>query len=381
MKTPPGIRLLLLILMFHLSLTAQDITPEMTAYIRESASSPEAYVIEKFRSHDVVFLGEHHLVKENLLFVQLLIPKLYENGIYTIGMEFGAFEVQDKLDELLASDTYNEQMAREIMFTYNVAWGYQEYLDVYKAAWQFNRSLPEKARKFRILSLSYIFHWEKFTGTRNPESMSLVFPLGTIDKFRAEIIEKEIVQKNEKILALVGTPHAYSGYGSAFYKYNGDNFVDFDFDWLGNRLYRKYPGKVFSIMLHQAFTMKQGDTYLLISPCEGALERLMAINDNKPLGFDLQHTPPGRLRDRSMHATGYTDFTLGQLFDGYIFLEPLNKLEGCTPIPDFVNESNIQQALEKFPDPDWHGKMNSLDDIRNFMRDNSERIASQYSKL
>ena len=381
MKTPPGIRLLLFLLIAHLSLTAQDITPEMTAYIRKSAQDPQTYVIEKLRNHDVVFLGEHHLVKENLLLVQSLIPKLYENGIYTIGMEFGAFEVQDKLDQLLISDTYNEQLAREIMFTYNVAWGYQEYLDVYKAAWQFNRSLPEKARKFRILSLSYIFHWEKFTGTRNPESMSLVFPMGTIDKFRAELIEREIILKNEKILALVGTPHAYSRYGSAYYKYNGDNFCDFDHDWLGNRLYRKYPGKVFSIILHQAFTMKEGDRYLPESPCEGAIEKLMALNDNKPAGFDLLNTPVGKLPDRSLNATGYTDFTVGQLFDGYIFLEPLNKLEGCTPIPDFVNETNIQQALEKFPDPDWHGKMNSLDDIRNFIRENSGRIADQYGKL
>jgi hypothetical protein len=381
MKILPAIRLLLLILMFHLSLPAQEITPEMIDYIRKSAQDPQTYVIEKFRNYDVVFLGEHHLVKENLQFVQSLVPELYKNGIYSIGMEFGAFEVQDKLDELVTSETYNEQLAREIMFTYNVAWGYQEYLDVYKAAWQLNRSLPEKARKFRILSLSYIFHWERFSGTRNPESMSLVFPLGTVDKFRAEIIEKEVIQKNEKILALVGTPHAYSGYGSAFYKYNGDNFVDFDHDWLGNRLYRKYPGKVFSILLHQAFTMKQGENYTRISPCEGAIEKLMSLNNNKPLGFDLQDTPPGRLRDRSMNSIGYKDFTLGQFFDGYIFLEPLNKLEGCSVIPDFVNETNIREALEKFPDPDWHGKMSSLEDIMNFMHENSESIAGHYSKL
>jgi len=381
MKTLPGIRLLLLILMFHLSLTAQEVTPDMIDYIRKSAPDPQTYVIEKFRNYDVVFLGEHHMVKENLLFVQSMVPELYKNGIYNIGMEFGASEVQDKLDALVTSETYNEQLAREIMFTYNVTWGFQEYLDVYKAAWQLNRSLPEKARKFRIISLSYIFHWEKFTGTRNPESMSQVFPMGTVDKFRAEVIEKEVILKNEKILALVGTPHAYSRYGSAYYKYNGDNFYDFDHDWLGNRLFRKYPGKVFSIILHQAFNMKEGDRYFAVSPCEGAIEKLMALNDNKPAGFDLLRSPAGMLPDRSLNAMGYTGFTLEQLFDGYIFLEPLNKLEGCTVISDFVNETNIDRALKNFPDPDWHEKVNTLEDVRKFMFNNSDGIAGQYSKL
>ncbi|MFH1119906.1 MAG: ChaN family lipoprotein [Bacteroidota bacterium] len=381
MKTLFRICLLISILMLTSGLPAQEVTADIIDFIRKSSISPENYVIDKFRNHDVVFLGEHHVVKENLLFVQSLVPELYENGIYNIGMEFGASELQDKLDELVSSEIYNEQLAKEIMFSYNVAWGYQEYLDVYKAAWKLNRSLPDNARKFRIVNLSYIFHWDKFTGQRNPETMSQVFPMGTIDKFRAEIIDREIIQKNEKILALVGTPHAYSRYGSPYYKYNGDNFCDFDHDWLGNRLYRKYPDKVFSIILHQAFTMKEGDKYYPISPCDGTIEKLMAMNGNIPSGFDLIQSPVGKLPDRSINAMCYKDFTLEQLFDGYIFLKPLNQLNGCTVIGDFVNETNVDQALKNFPDPDWHGKMNSLEDVRRFILNNSDEIAGKYGKL
>lgn len=369
------------LMIFSGRLPAQEITAEMVDFIKQKAKSPENYVVETFKNHDVVFLAENHIVKQNLLFVQGLIPRLYENGIFTLGMEFGACEVQDKLDQLVTGDNYDEALANEMMFTYNVAWGYKEYVEVYKAAWKLNRSLPEDARKFRILNLSYIFKWEKFTGVRNQESMKLVFDKGTIDKFRAEMIEKEIINKNEKILALVGTPHAYTRYGSPFYKYNGDNFCDFDFDWLGNRLYKKYPGRVFSILLHQAFTRKENGIYSPVSPADGAVERLMAQNGNKPAGLDLIDTPPGKLPDHSINSECYEDFTLEQLFDGYIFLEPLKKLEGCTVVDNFVNEENIGQALKNFPDPDWQERPKTLDDLKKIIQDRSDRVSSQNRDL
>lgn len=369
------------LMIFSGRLSAQEITAEMVDFIKQKAKSPENYVVETFKNHDVVFLAENHIVKQNLLFVQGLIPRLYENGIYTLGMEFGACEVQDKLDQLVTDENYDEALANEIMFTYNVAWGYKEYVEVYKAAWKLNRSLPEDARKFRILNLSYIFKWEKFTGVRNQESMKLVFDKGTIDKFRAEMIEKEIINKNEKIFALVGTSHAYTRYGSPFYKYNGDNFCDFDFDWLGNRLYKKYPERVFSIILHQAFTKKENDMYSPVSPADGAVERLMAQNGNKPAGFDLIDTPAGKLPDRSINSVCYENFTLEQLFDGYIFLEPLKNLEGCTVIDNFVNEENIGQALKNFPDPDWQERPKTLDDLKRIIKDRSDRVSLQNRDL
>ena len=360
-------------------LKAQD---SLLAFIHNEALSPDEYIIEKFRTNDVVLLGEHHLIKQNLLFVQDLIPKLYKHGIRNLGMEFGAQEVQDKLDSLVNAPEYDQDLAQEIMFTYNCTWGYQEYVDIYKAAWRLNRSLPQDAPKFRILNLSYIFRWDKFTpGPRNPENVAAVFTRGTVDKFRAEIIEQEVLQKGEKVLALVGTTHAFTKYGSPYFKYNGDNFCDYDHDWLGGRLYRKYPGRVFNIMLHQAFNKREGDSYIQISPLEGILEKIMALNGNKPVGFDLLDSPMGRQPDPSIYSTCYKDFTLGQLFDGYIFLKPLSQLEGCTPIKGFVNEQNIEEALRQFPDPDWHAPVKNLEDMVRFIDENPRSMIRGYNSL
>jgi hypothetical protein len=380
MKVKPPLVALLLGLSMT-TLYAQHIDESMVNFIREKATRPADYIIEKFKKYDVVLLGEHHLIKQNLVFFQNLVPELYKNGIFNIGMEFGASEVQGKLDSLVNAETYNESLAREIMYAYNVAWGYQEYLDVYKAAWKLNRSLPNGSKKFRILNLSYLFNWNEFTGQRTIESMQAVFKKGTVDKYRAERIEEEVLRNGEKIVALVGTPHAYTRYGSPYFKYNGDDFCDYDHDWLGCRLYRKYPDRVFNILLHQAFTKMDSGNYLLISPAQGAMERLMKVNGNKPLGFDLAGTPIGNLPDSSIHSMCYRNFTLGQLFDGYIFLEPLSELEGCTVIEGFVNEGNIEHTLLFFPDPDWHKPVKSLEDVRQFIQDNAKQISLDYNEI
>lgn len=77
-----------------------------------------------------------------------MIPKLYANGIYMLGMEFGAYEDQKQLDSLINAPRYNENLARQLMFNYNTRWAIVEYMNLYKAAWEWNHSLPEQAKSF-----------------------------------------------------------------------------------------------------------------------------------------------------------------------------------------------------------------------------------------
>src|SRR4249919_3417324 len=66
-------------------------------YLQKNGKAPDDYVIEKLKDHDVILLGESHALKDNLVFVGALIPKLYKAGVYNIGMEFGASEDQSRL--------------------------------------------------------------------------------------------------------------------------------------------------------------------------------------------------------------------------------------------------------------------------------------------
>ena len=132
---------------------------ELKQYLVANQYPPVEYVISKFADHDVVFLGEFHRITDHSLLVQQLVPRLYENGIFTLATEFAVKAEQALIDSLLNGSIYDENLARHIQMTQYSLWPWQEYLDIYKAAWELNRSLPDTARPFRILGINCDLDW------------------------------------------------------------------------------------------------------------------------------------------------------------------------------------------------------------------------------
>jgi uncharacterized iron-regulated protein len=140
------------------------------SYLNQYGKTPTDYILGKFSTYDVVLLGEDHAIKEDLDFIIDLIPSLYKAGVYNLGMEFGASEMQSKLDSLLNAKIYDEESARDMMYFYNVGWAYKEYTDIYWSVWKFNKSLPVNAKKFKILNLSYQYNWSAYKSARTLEN-------------------------------------------------------------------------------------------------------------------------------------------------------------------------------------------------------------------
>ncbi len=354
------IYILFCLLLLSLSVEAQEKKLDvLAACLCNEGMAPDDYLISKFNDADIILLGEDHGVKENLDFVRNLIPKLYQRGIYMLGMEFGAYEDQAQLDSLINAPEYDEQLARKLMFNYNTRWAIVEYMSIYKAAWEWNRSLPEGAKKFRVLNISYCYNWSEFEGARTPENMKKVFPLGNTEDFRCSLLEREVLAFNQKILVLTGTPHAFTFYHFPLYDYTSPGFVRYEERFLGNLLYSKYGERVLSVALHQPFPNYPNHQPVWVSPVAGELEVLMRKADNKAVGFDLKNTPLGKLRDNSYYSMGYTNFTLADLFDGYIFLKPIKELSSCSVDYKFMDEMNWDRAVSNNPDPDWHPRPQS----------------------
>lgn len=321
-------------------------------YVEESSLTPEQYIISKFKEHEVILLGEDHAVKDNLDLMIKLIPLLYQEGIYNFGMEFGASEDQADLDRLINNEEYDEREARRLMFRYNVKWAYREYTDIYKAAWKLNRSLPKDAKKFRILNLSYIYHWEGFSAMRTPINLKKIFHKGNIEAFRANLVEREILTKGEKLLILTGTPHAFTRFKNPVLDCNADQFYVLQGGWLGNRLYEKFGSKVFNIVMHQPFV---NINTLLWDTTRGikTIETVMESLGNKPVGFDLVNTVMGEIPDDSYNSIPYKNFTLKEMFDGYIFTKPIREQQGCTVDYEYLMGKNFEAIQKYWPDKDW----------------------------
>src|SRR5260370_33899466 len=127
---------------------------ELADYLVANFQSPEEYVASKFKNHDLVLLGEEaHGVRQNLLFLHKLIPRLYEAGILNVGYEMILSDEQPEVDKLLNAETYDETKALTLLFHWDeqYGWAYQEYADVLRAAWTLNHALPKGARRFRIV--------------------------------------------------------------------------------------------------------------------------------------------------------------------------------------------------------------------------------------
>jgi len=108
---------------------------ELVEYILQHQQTPEDYIIAKFRDHDVVFLGEFHRIRHDVELVQRLIPICYQNGVRVLALEFADRQDQPLIDSLLSLPSYDESIARLVTFRSAREWAYQEYLDIYKAAW------------------------------------------------------------------------------------------------------------------------------------------------------------------------------------------------------------------------------------------------------
>lgn len=331
-------------------------------YLSDNKMSPQEYIALKFATKDIILLSEEHRIKENLEFVKSLIPVLYKNGVYAIGMEFGASENQKTLDSLILAPKYNEDLARKLMFNYNSGWVFKGYTDLYKAAWAFNKTVSKSAKKFRIINLSYRYDWSSFSGYRTPEKMKKVFYKGNTETYRFGIIEKEIITKGEKVLILTGDIHAFTRYKFPVYDFLGEDFIRFENGYFGNLLYAKYPQRVYTILLHKPFMNRPDTKPELVSPADGAIEMIMQKRNNEPVGFDLVNTPLGKLRDNSYYSLGYKNFTLADFYDGYVFLKPIKKLSGCEIDTAFLTEKNWEQAKENVTDPDWRPRPKSLEE-------------------
>jgi len=339
--------------------TDPEVVARLRAHIQAHHMSPADYVLAKFDDHDVVFLGEVHRVKHDVEFVRDLVPALYAHGIYYLGTEFARREDQSLVDSLIMGAEYDEALARGITLRQYVFWGYQEYVDIYKAAWQVNRSRPEGARAFRILALNNSPDWSHVSegADRDKGSVMLKVWHGETEEDWARVILDSAVARGEKILVYSGMHHAFSEYRQPVV-IDGE-FIRFGDMRMGNHVFEAVGKRAVTIFLHGPWSPYGGYDKGLVRPADGVIDEVMAGLDPAllPVGFDTGGTPFGDLPgETSVYRHGYEHFTLSMFCDGYIYHKPFSEYEGVTPIPDFINDDNIEYARAQSPDPDFRDK-------------------------
>ena len=331
---------MVVLMLFSINTYSQNSTLEAcSTYLKENGQSPKEYVVSKFEHYDYVFLGEYHRNKQDIDLVISLIPDLYENGIKNIAYEFYEYtNNQSMLDSLLTAKEWNEEfLYHRLSKGSGIIWGYSEYLNIFEKVWEFNQTLSADQPKFRIVLLGAEF---------NPCNED---PFGGIepDAFMADVVEKEIISKNEKALVYCGIHHAFTTYKQPTYDFEQAKLIGLYNERLGNIIHEKYPKKTFTIFLHAPWTSNKGWDEQSVKPVNGVIDSAMSVLNNTPMGFDVKNTIIGKLKaTNTYYAFGYDDFKLEDFCDGYIFQLPYKKVKFVSVAPNFYDEYNFNKLKE-----------------------------------
>ena len=337
---------------------APGLKDKLARYLEAKGLAPEEYVASKFADHDIVFLGEHHFIKHDAELVQALIPVLYRHGVTDLAIEFGCYELQAEADALVTAETYDEARARRLLFQWGSYWPYVEYMGLYRAAWELNRSLPPGAPKFRIIGLDYRPRWdlleEKMT---RKQLVKRVFFKGGRDRHMADVVTREFVRKGRKALVYAGQYHATTRFPFPVFDFKRRIVTGFDAHTLGQLIYRKIRGRAFSICLHYPWETVDGPKSFDY-PIGGAVDALMKALGPRRVGFDVVGSPFGRLTDhKAVYSRGRPKFFFEDFCDGYIFQKPFAEYEGCGVDPLFVTEENLAEAIAFLPNAEIKKKI------------------------
>jgi hypothetical protein len=319
-----------------------------------AARAPEQYVLSCFDRHDVVFLGEFYKIRQNVVLVSALVPRLAAAGVLDLGMEYALSDSQAGIDALLAAPTWDEARARGLLIDWVPTWGYQEYVDILRAAWEVNRARPAGKPSFRVVGLNVRQDWELLKtekDAQDPATVRRIMARGIPDAHMAEVILREFCDRGRKALVYCGTQHALTRFRSREYERSATDMGLAETRRAGNIVFDRIGDRAFTVLLHAPWPDRRSRTGMAWA-AGGLIDALIAAlpADKRQAGWDTAGTALGQLPITSgSYKTGYSRLTLAELCGGYIVQGPLADYRAATPIPDFVPADREAEAVKNFP--------------------------------
>ncbi len=282
-------------------------------------------------------------------FISNLIEPLYHQAnVKYFAMEVLKYKNQQLANKLVIGEKYDEELVLQLFRdTGFPVWGFQEYMDILKAIWQVNQTLPPGKEKIKVVCLANDLDGTVLESRRHlfwklPGSF---YRMVTNDKFMTKVLEWEVLRKGEKVLVQIGSSHTHTHYRQPAVK-SGKLVAEVP-PRFGYILHGKYGNRIFQIVLHQwgmSYDFVSGNVKIQ-QPLGGLLEEIFVENGNKPVGFDVISSPFASLRDSNQYLFAYQKYVVfSDVARGYVFLKPLKKLNKITWAKGFINESNFEKA-------------------------------------
>ncbi len=318
---------------------------EFLRYWNEHPAAPIDYVLDKFASHKWVFLGEYHRVKHDVDLLASLIPALHEKTeVRCLAWEFLDHEAAEEANRLITAPEY-DRAATIAFFRGQVAtWSYEEYLNIYHAAWESNKRWAAEKGPFLFVGLHPGIRWDLVNYGTEEEAAREKAKQERYDELMARWLAEDVLSPGRPALISTGIAHSTAKFDE-YYVGQGDRRLV----RMGNMVYREpYKKDMFFIALHAPFydSGARADIY----PFDGILDRLMR-SYGRDIGFDVIGTPFAALTHKNRSEYSITAYTFGDLYDGYIiFRTPIKEYVGMTCIPEWIStQADFEQYWRNLP--------------------------------
>jgi len=348
---------------------------QMGQNLLKEAQPARQTVMKLFANHKIVYLGylSFGFIREETEFVTSLLPMLAENAVEVLAVDFLLADDQPKIDDLMTKAVFDEPLAKRLLSNRHPLLSSQQQLDMLKQAWLTNhpdgQNMP--STKLRVIGLAITWNVQLALQSENntdPELARQIMFNGLPDNAYARIMEQEAVAPNKKALVYVQRESTLFGFVEPAYKLHSEAFGLGDGKRMARILEEKYPGIGANIMFHtpwQDLKSSTGAGYPAGGNVDAALSKLNRKDwPAMPFALDFQEgsmsqlpikdssynqAQPFKVKDKEIQPPPAIELQLKNLASVYVVLGNIGELNVSTPIPGFVDVSNLEHARKFLP--------------------------------
>jgi len=344
----------LFLLTLSINLLGQTKVVDLTDCLNENSNSPKEYILNLFKTNDIVIIGErdHRDTTQYDLLLDIFGDKRFIEEVGFIYTEVGCINRTEWANEVLKSNYENDsefeteliKLYRELDF--NPLWEKYNMYKYLKGIYAINKNL-EPHKKITIGLTDVAFNWEDMTTKKYKKFTDFVYKGHTRDSIMAanfiQLYEKQIKQTgNRKALLIQSIPHAIK-MDLRSYKSN--------YSRTGGYIFEKYNEKVKVVLFNEVnYGVFNSSNLSLID--DGRWDAAFELISHAATALDIESTPFGDtfyedfLTEKIENKIG-VKFKYYELADGIIFYKPFYEFKPTFGVPNVVDKTFRKELMRR----------------------------------
>lgn len=309
-------------------------TTKFVDYVKKNGQDPKTYVLDKLANHKLVIYSEVHKRKASWdLLKDIIKNPSFSKKTGIVFLEIG-LDNQEKMDLFFANEKMDKEILLNILRNGQMeGWDDRGMYEFVINLWNLNKKLAKKD-KIKVVLVDIARPWSSFK--TNEDLINFFKTVPDRNQQMADIIEKVIKSQTDKrsSLFIVGFGHAFKSkitigektYASA-----------------GSLLKERFSNQdVFITCPHSGINSNNGEIKEMTA--NGIFDFTFTKNKNKPVAFDLEGSPFGKLHfDLMVEIPSESAKNFENYFDGYIFFMPLMDEGPFYVLPELFTENFLQE--------------------------------------